>query len=57
MGVVEVPLVVIGKDFVGLFRGLEADLGFFALVLSDLVGVVRQCGLRDFSVYICERWH
>ena len=41
MGIVEVLLVVIGEDFVGLLCGFEADLGFFALSLGDLVRVMR----------------
>jgi hypothetical protein len=41
MGIVEVPLVVIGEDFVSLFCSLEADLGFFALFLGNFVRVMR----------------
>ena len=40
MGVVEVALVIVGEDFVGLFRRLEANLCFLALFDGDLVGVV-----------------
>lgn len=40
MGVVEVSLVVIVEDLVGLFRSFEADLGLFALALCDLVWVM-----------------
>lgn len=40
MRIVEVALVVIGQNFVGLFRRLEADLCFLALLDGDLVGVV-----------------
>jgi hypothetical protein len=47
MGVVEVPLVVIGEDFIGLFCGLEANLGLFALIFGHLIGVVCQCGLWE----------
>jgi hypothetical protein len=39
--IVEVALVVIGEDFVGLLRGLETDLCFFALFHGDLVRVMR----------------
>jgi hypothetical protein len=39
--VVQVSLIVIVEDFVGLFRRLESDLGFSALFFCDLVGVVR----------------
>jgi hypothetical protein len=35
-----VSLVVIVKNFVGLFRRLEPDFCFFALVFCDLVGVM-----------------
>jgi hypothetical protein len=38
--VVHFALVIVGEDLVGLFCGLEADLGFCAVVFSDLVGVV-----------------
>jgi hypothetical protein len=40
VGVVEVPLVVIVEDLVGLFRSLEADFGFFAFAFCDLVWVM-----------------
>lgn len=40
VGIVEVALVIVGEDLVGLFRGLEPDLCFFALFDSDLVRVV-----------------
>jgi hypothetical protein len=43
--VVEVALVIIGENFVGLFGGLESNLGFFTLFDSDLVGVVCECSL------------
>jgi hypothetical protein len=44
--VVEVSLIVIVEDFVGLFRRLEADFGLYALVFCDLVRVVCKCSLR-----------
>jgi hypothetical protein len=40
VGVVEVSLIVIVEDFVGLFRSLEPNFCFFALVFSDFVGVM-----------------
>jgi len=40
VSIVEVALVIVGQDFVGLFRGLEADLCFLTLLDGDLVGVV-----------------
>lgn len=40
MGVVEVALVIVGQNLVGLFRRLEADLGFLTLLDGDLVGMV-----------------
>lgn len=45
MGIVEVPLVIVGEDFVGLFGGFEPDLGFLALFNRNLVRVVRQRSL------------
>lgn len=45
MGVVQVALLFIGKDFVGLLNRLELGFGIFALVFGDLVGVVGQCCL------------
>jgi hypothetical protein len=45
VGIVEVPLVVIVENFVGLLRGLEPDFCFFALSFGDLVWVVCECGL------------
>lgn len=50
MGIVELALLFIAKDFVGLGYGLELDLGFGALVLGDFVGVVEECELRKASV-------
>jgi|TARA_R110002003_G_scaffold61_2_gene5509 hypothetical protein len=40
VGVVEVALLVVVEDLVGLFRGLEADFGFGAVVFCHLVGVM-----------------
>ena len=48
MRVVEVALVIVGEDLVGLFGRLEADFGFFALLDGDLVGVVGECCLCSF---------
>jgi hypothetical protein len=39
--VVQVSLIVIVEDFVGLFCRLESDLSFSALFFCDLVRVVR----------------
>lgn len=50
MGVVHLALIIVGKDLVGLLRGLEADFGFFAVVFCDLVGVMCECGLRGLDV-------
>jgi hypothetical protein len=40
VGVVQMPFVIIGEDFVGLFRRLEADLGLCTVFFCDLVGVM-----------------
>jgi hypothetical protein len=40
VGIVELALIIVGQDFVGLFCRLEADLCFFALFDGDLVGMV-----------------
>jgi len=40
VGVVHVSLVIVGEDFVGLFRRLEADLSLCAVVFCDFVGMV-----------------
>lgn len=45
MGVVDVALLVIIKDFVCLLNGLEFDLGGWALIFGDFVGVAREGGL------------
>jgi hypothetical protein len=45
VGVVKVALVIVKKNLIGLLGGLEADLGFFALVLGDLVRVVCEGSL------------
>jgi hypothetical protein len=47
MGVVEVSLLVIVEDFVGLTGSLETNFGFGAFGFCDLVGVVGQCGLTQ----------
>jgi hypothetical protein len=40
VGVVEVALVVIVEDLVGLLCGFEADFGVSAVAFCDFVGVV-----------------
>lgn len=45
VGIVEVALVIVGKNLVGLFCGLEADLCLFTLLDCDLVGVVCEGSL------------
>jgi len=45
MRVIKGTLLVIGQDFVGLLGGFEANLGLFALLCGDLVGVVGEGGL------------
>jgi hypothetical protein len=40
VGVVHLALVIVGEDFVGLFRSLEASLGLCAVIFCDLVGMV-----------------
>ncbi len=44
--VVEVALVIVGKNLVGLFGRFEANLGFLALFNCDLVGVVCESRLE-----------
>ena len=52
MGVVEVSLVVIMEDFVGLANQFEFDFGFSTFVLCNFVRMARQCGLFYFSVCV-----
>lgn len=40
MGIIEVALLVIVEDFIGLLRGFESDFGFDALFFYDLIGVM-----------------
>jgi hypothetical protein len=40
VGIIEVALVIVGQNLVGLFRRLEADLCLLALFDGNLVGVV-----------------
>jgi hypothetical protein len=40
MGIVQVPLLVIVKDFVCLFCGFESDFGFLALFFDDFIGMM-----------------
>lgn len=40
MGIIQMSLVIVGEDFVGLFRGLEAHLSFCTVFFCDLVGVM-----------------
>jgi hypothetical protein len=39
-GIVELPLVLVAEDLVGLGHGLELDLGLVSLLLGNLVRVV-----------------
>lgn len=41
MSIVEVSLVIIVKDFIGLFRGLEPHFGFYAVVFCNFIGMMR----------------
>jgi hypothetical protein len=45
MGVVEVALVIVEENLVGLLGGLEADLGLFTFLLGNLVWVVCEGSL------------
>jgi hypothetical protein len=40
VGVVHFALFIVGENFVGLLRGLEARFGFEAVVFRDLVGMM-----------------
>jgi hypothetical protein len=42
MGVIELALLVVAEDFVCFGALLEDDLGLFALVLGNLIGMVLQ---------------
>lgn len=50
MGVVEVALVFIVEDIVGLLDGLEADLCGFSLGFGNLVRVVGKRGLSHDEI-------
>ena len=50
MSVVEVSLVVIIEDFVGLADQFEFDFGFITFTLCNFVRMARQCGLIHLSV-------
>jgi len=43
--IVEIAGLFVAEDFVGLRNGLELFVGFFALLVGDLVGVGCECGL------------
>jgi hypothetical protein len=43
--IVEVASLVVAEDFVGLRNGFELFVGFFALLVGDLVGVGCEGGL------------
>ena len=45
MLIVEIAGLFVAEDFVGLRNGLELFVGFFALLVGDLVGVGCECGL------------
>jgi len=53
--VVEVPLVVIVEDLVGLLGGFEADFCFGAVGFGDFVGVVGEGGLDNVRM-VSWRW-
>jgi hypothetical protein len=40
VGVIEVSLVIIVKDFIRLFRSFESNFGFCAVIFCDFVGVM-----------------
>lgn len=48
--VVELTLLVILKDLVGLADGFEFDVGVFALVFGNFVWVRRESGLARVLV-------
>ena len=50
MSVVEVSLVVIIEDFVGLADQFEFGFGFNTFALCNFVRMARQCGLIHLSV-------
>ena len=50
MSVVEVSLVVIIEDFVGLANQFEFDLGFSTFALCNFIRMARQGGLIHLSV-------
>lgn len=41
MGIVGRALIIVGKNFVGLFRGLEADFCLCTIFFGGLVRMVR----------------
>lgn len=45
MSIVEVALLVIVEDFVGLASRFEANFSFGAFRFCDFVGMMGQCGL------------
>lgn len=47
MGIVEVALLLIAQNFVGLRYGLELRFGFRSLLLGDLVRMVLQGSLKN----------
>lgn len=50
MLIVEVAGLLVAEDFVGLRDGLELFVGFFALLVGDLVRVGCERGLAGVSV-------
>jgi hypothetical protein len=51
--IVQLALVIVGKDLIGLRYGFELDVCFFALVFGDLVGVGCEGGFVVCLLYLC----
>jgi hypothetical protein len=49
--IVEVASLFVAEDFVGLRNGFELFVGFFALLVGDLVGVGCEGGLGEVLVF------
>jgi hypothetical protein len=52
VGVVNVALLVIVQDFVGFLNGLEFDLGSWAFIFGNFIGVAREGGLDMIIVSV-----
>lgn len=55
MGIVEMALLLILQDLVGLADGLELGFGLFSAILRDLVGVMLQGSLMG-GAKLVQRW-